>query len=271
MARLPSAGRTIAIIVALILAGVAVYFIWRYVNDIEAEVRQGQELVEVYVATDTIPAGARAEAAISGGLIETTELPRANRPAGSITSLDQISGLAASAEILPGEIILQQRFADPASSAVEFEIPEGLQAMSIEVEVPPGVAGFVQPGDRISIIAHIEVPDEAAPVIGPDGSLVQPEGAADGPTETRSQFVVQGVEVLSVGRRVIVTTPEGQEQDQVQQTESVLTTVAVSDLQAEKVVFALNEGELYFTLLPEGYEPGDTPGRTFDDLFAATP
>ena len=73
--------------------------------------------------------------------------------------------------------------------------------------------------------------------------------------------------MLAIGRRVLVTNEQGQEQDQVQQTESVLATLAVTDQQAEQLVFALNEGSLYFTLLAEGYEAQDTPGRTFDDLF----
>lgn len=267
MARLPGAGRTIAIIAALILAGAAVFFIYRYVQDIEDEVRADQELVEVYVASDTIPQGTRAENAIAQNLIEVDELPQGNRPAGAITQLEQISGLAAASDILPGEVIIQARFADPASQAVEFEIPEGLQAISLEVEIPPGVAGFVQPGDGISVIAHIDVPDAVEPVIGPDGTLVEPAEPVDGAEETRSQFIVQGVEVLAVGRRVLVTNEQGEEQDAVTQTESVLATVAVTDQQAEQLVFAINEGSLYFTLLPEDYEPGDTPGRTFDNLF----
>lgn len=268
MARLPSASRSLAIIVALVLAGVAVFFIWRYVNDVEEQVRQDQELVEVYVATRSIPEGTRADAAISQGLIQRDEIPRVNRPENAITALEQIDGLAAVDPIIAGEVILQARFGDPTSQAVEFEIPEGLQAISVQVGVPAGVAGFVRPGDRISVIAHIAAAPPTAPVIGPDGNPVEVEG--DGPSETRSQFLVQDVQVLSLGRRVLVQTEQG-EQDSVQQTESVLATIAVTDEQAEQLVFAINEGEgdnsLYFTLLPDGYEADDTPGRTFENLF----
>lgn len=244
------------------------YFIWQYVDRIEDQVRADQELVEVYVASSGIPEGTRAETAISQGLIETDELPQVNRPAGAITALEQISGLAAASDILPGEVILQGRFADPASSAVDFEVPEGLQAISLEVEVPPGVAGYLQPGDNISVIAHIAAPAAANQVIGPDGTLQPAPETTEGAEETRAQFLVQGIEVLAVGRRVVVTTEEGTQQDQVEQTESVLATVAVTDEDAERLVFALSEGDLYFTLLPEGYEPQGTPGRTFEDLFA---
>lgn len=257
----------VAIVVAIVLAGLAVFFIYRYVDGLEEQVREDAELVQVYRATDTIPAGTQAEAAINANLIEEGEVARENRPAGAVTALGEISGLVATADILPGEIILTQRFGDSVSTGVQFEVPEGLQAISVEVGVPPGVAGYIRAGDQISVIAHIAAPAPQEAVIGPDGSVVEPEQPADAADETRSQFVVQGVEVLATGRRVIATNEEGQETDQVEQTESVLTTLAVSDQQAEQLVFALQEGSLYFTLLPEGYEPSTTPGRTFDNLF----
>ena len=47
--------------------------------------------------------------------------------------------------------------------------------------------------------------------------------------------------------------------------------MAVTDQDAERLVFSLSEGSLYFTLLSEGYEAQDTPGRTFDDLFVDGP
>lgn len=255
-----------AIVVAIVLAALAVFFIYRYVDGLEDQVREDNELVEVYVATETIPAGTSAEAAINANAIEPDEVLRQNRPDGAITALSEISGLVATADILDGEIVLSQRFGDSVSNTVQFEVPEGLQAISVEVGIPPGVAGFVRAGDRISVIAHIAAPAPQDAVIGPDGNVVEPEGA-DAADETRSQFVVQDIEVLATGRRVTVTNEQGQDEDQTQQTESVLTTLAVTDEQAEQLVFALQEGTLYFTLLPEDYEPQGTPGRTFDNLF----
>lgn len=270
MARLPSTGRTLAIFAALVLAGVATFAIFQYVDGLRDEAFQEAELVEVYVASGTIPSGTSAQAAISQGLIEVEDVPREDRPDNAITSLDQLEGLVALDRVLAGDVIQQARFGDPSTAATTgFEIPEDRQAISIEVGVPPGVAGFIRPQDQISVIAHIAAPAPAEAQIGPDGNPVEPAQQGDAAEETRSQFVVQGIDVLAVGRRVVTTNEEGQTQDQVQQTESILVTVAVTDQQAERLVFALNEGSLYFTLLPEGYEPSDTPGRTFDNLFAA--
>lgn len=269
LARLPSTGRTLAIVAALVLAGIATFAIYQYVDGLREEAFQEAELVEVYVASEVIPAGTAAETVVSRGLVEVDDIPREDRPNNAITSLDQIQGLVTLDRVLPGEVIQAGRFGDPASAgATGFEIPEDRQAISIEVGVPPGVAGFIRPQDRISVIAHIAAPAPAEVVLGPDGTPVEPAQAGDAAEETRSQFVVQDIEVLAVGRRVVTTNEQGQTQDQVQQTESILTTVAVTDEDAERLVFALNEGSLYFTLLPEGYESAQTPGRTFDDLFS---
>lgn len=257
---------------AIVLAGVATFSIFQYTQGLRDEAFEEADLVEVFVAKGVIPAGTSAGAALSQGLIERGDLPREDLPNGAITATDQIQGLVTLDRILTGEVILRPRFGDPATAAATgFEIPEGLMAMAIEVQVPPGVAGFVKPQDHISVIAHVEVPEVPDPVIGPDGTLTQPPATEDGPVATRSQFVVQDIEVLAVGRRVVTTNAQGQNQDQVTQTESVLVTVAVTDQDAERLVFSLSEGSLYFTLLSEGYEAQDTPGRTFDDLFVDGP
>jgi Flp pilus assembly protein CpaB len=68
------------------------------------------------------------------------------------------------------------------------------------------------------------------------------------------QYLLQDVEVLAVGRRVV---QEGE--DQVQQTEQVLMTLALEPEDAERLVFAYNNGSLHFTLLPPESEDPDDP------------
>lgn len=252
------------------LAGVATFAIFQYVDGLRDEAFREAELVEVYVASETIPAGTAAQTVISQGLVEVADVPREDRPSNAITSLEQIQGLVSLERVLADEVIQAGRFGDPATAAATgFEIPEDRQAISLEVGIPPGVAGFIRPQDHISVIAHIAAPAPSDVVLGPDGAPVETAAQeGDAAQETRAQFVVQDVEVLAVGRRVVTTNEQGQTQDQVQQTESILATLAVTDQDAERLVFALNEGSLYFTLLPEGYEPEETPGRTFDDLFS---
>jgi len=256
VARLPSAGKSIAVVVALILAAVATFAIFTYVRGLEQRAFEDAELVEVFVAQEAIPGGTAADAASEAGLIGRDTRPRAAVPEGAITTLDQVDGLVTEDRILADEVIVRGRWVDPAQVIVEFEIPEGFEAISVQVEVPPGVAGFVRPGDRVSLIATVVSPPTVS--VEEDGTVIEQPG------DPRSQYLLQGIEVLSVGQ--LVVTEEGE--DGVQRpTAQVLLTIALVPEDVERAVFAVENAELYFTLLPEDAEPADTPGRTLTDLF----
>jgi pilus assembly protein CpaB len=258
LARLPSAGKSIAVVLALILAAVATFAIFTYVRGLEQRAFEDAELVEVFVAQDIIPAGVTADAASEAGLIGRDSRPRATVPSGAITALDQLSGLVTEASILAGEVIVRDRWVDPAQVIAEFEIPEGFEALSVQVGIPPGVAGFVRAGDRVSLVATVVPPPTVT--VEEDGTVTEEPG------EFRSQYLLQGIEVLTVGQ--LVVTEEGE--DGVERpNEQVLLTVALEPEDVERAVFAIQnpDAELYFTLLPEGAQPAETPGRTLTDLF----
>ena len=82
MARLPSAGKSIAVVLALVLAAVATFAIFTYVRGLEQRAFEDAELVEVFVAQETIPAGITADGASEAGLIGRDSRPRATVPAG---------------------------------------------------------------------------------------------------------------------------------------------------------------------------------------------
>jgi pilus assembly protein CpaB len=240
-------------IVALLLALAATVAIFLYVRGVEERALEDAELVEVFVAQGPIDAGATAEEVSEAGLIARDSAPRANVPVGAITSLDEIEGQFALDPILTGEIILRERWGTSEEVTVGFTIPDGFEAIAAEVAVPPGVAGFVSAGDVVSVIATVEL---AGPTVEDDEGNVTAE-----PEEIRTQYLLQGIEVLAVGQRQIQT-----EELEVA-TASVLLTLAITPEDAERLVFAIANGSLYFTLLPDDAEPVNTPGRTFEDLF----
>jgi pilus assembly protein CpaB len=253
LARLPAAGKTIAVALALLLAIVATVAIFMYVRGIEERAFEDAELVEVFVAQGPIEVGTSASEAGDAGLIARDTAPRGNVPVGAITDLGQIEGLVALERILTGEIVLRERWGSVEDAAVAFEIPEGFEAIAVEVGIPPGVAGYIRAGDRVSLIATVAAP--GATVTDPDGTVTEEQG------ELRSQYLLQSIEVLAVGQRRAEVgedaAPGG----------SVLMTVALEPEDAERLVFAIENASLYFTLLPEDAEPQETPGRTLDDLF----
>jgi pilus assembly protein CpaB len=246
--------RTIALIVSVVLAAVATIALISYVRGLENKAFEGTKTVTVFVAKDTIPQGTTAEFAASNGLFERTVIPQKVVAQGAIGSLDEIKGRVAGVSILKGEQIVSARFVAPGTQGGGLPIPTGRVAMSVQVDIVPGVAGFVQPGSRISIIGHMD--------------LQPPPGATGAQARVihRVQFILQDIEVLAIGPRVV--TVQGQPPAQQQQGTQVLATLALTPQQAEKLTFFRIHGDITFTLLPQGARPTTTPGRTQDNAFS---
>jgi pilus assembly protein CpaB len=238
------------LLVAVLLAALATTALISYVHEVQAKAFAGTEAVQVYVARDTIPAGMTGDEAVQRALIDTTSIPRKVAADGSIASLDAIRGKVAAVTIVKGEQIIGARFVAPESAGAALPIPAGLHAMAVEVDTPPGVAGYLTPGAHVGVIAHV------GQTVSGSSSEVQPV----------ARFVLQDVPVLTVGQRDVTAAAQGSRAaaraQQQQTTDKVLVTLAVSPGQAEKLAYAIFEGDIYFTLLPPGGKAVATPGRT---------
>lgn len=253
MARAAVNKRAIAVIVAVLLAAVATAALFSYVRGVEADAVAAAEPVEVFVVKDAILAGMPAEQAISQGLIGKEPVPKRNVAEGAIVSLDQIQGKVATVNLAKGEQILAARFASVQETSDIAPIPDDRQAIAVDVALVPGVAGRVNVGDHVSVIAQLEQPGGAEGAAGP------------GP---KVQFLVQDAEVLAIGQRARFVTENGQQRTAIQYPEGrVVATLAVTPEDAEKLTFAIFQGQLYFTLLPEGQTPVSTSGRTQTNAF----
>lgn len=265
MARLASnRPRLLAILAAVLLAGLAAWALFAYTSNVEQQILAERELVDVLVATDAITAGTQADTAAAQGLIDLQPRTRAELPDGAARSLTEIAGRVAAADILAGETIVAERFAVQADLDRRGlrAIDPDKEAVSVEVGVPEGVAGFVSAGDRVSLLAQVTGP-------GPAPLLQDEDEDTDPVAATQVRYLLQDVEVLAVGQRVV--TDGG---DQVEATSQVLMTLALTAEDAERVVFAANNGVIHATLLPSDLPEGEgpdrpisTPGRTLDNLF----
>lgn len=250
--------RTVAFGIALGLAGISTAGVLAYLRGVESRAFAGVQTVQAYVAKDTIPSGTKADTATANGLIVRQTMPRVVIAEGAIRTLDQIKGKVAAVNIQRGEQILISRFQAPGLKG-RLQIPADRQAMSVEVALPPGVAGYVQVGDHVSIVAQLAVSKAA--------------GSDKAATETRVQYLLQNIEVLAIGQRIVVVPGEREEdvvakQAQQQQAQTkVMMTLALSPAELEKLAYAIMQGEVYFALLPPGQENASTPGRTAENAF----
>lgn len=255
--------RAIALLLAIALAVVAAIAVFNYVRGVEDELLDERDLVEGYVATQRIEVGTLADTAIQLEQIQEAQIPRDLLTEDAITDLTQITGRVVEEVILPGDIIVSGRFAAPGQGANVLTIPPEHQAVSFDVGVPPGVAGFLREGDHVSIVATIAAPGADAP----GTAAADEEGDGGQEPDVRSEYVLQDVEILAIGRRVPPSeeNPAGSTDTE---GSGILLTVALLPDEVEKLVFANSNGELWLTLLPEDErDPVDTDGITVEELF----
>ena len=252
MASVSMSRRTIALVLAVVLAGLATIALISYIQGVKRDVVGDKTQVDVLVAKQDIPAGVSGDTAAQQGLFETRTVSEDVRPDTAIASLQEVSGKIALVQIFKDEIIVAQRFGTPGAQVRGvLPIPQGRQAISVQVAPPAGVAGFIQPGDQVSLISQVNRPGA---------------GAAGG---TIARFLLQRIDVLAVGTRVVsVAAPTTQTGTQAPaDVACCLLTLALTPGQAEQLAFASLNGQLIFTLLPEGSQPASTPGRTITNLF----
>jgi pilus assembly protein CpaB len=139
-------------------------------------------------------------------------------PASAFKDAGSIEGKVAIADIVQGEMLLAQRFADQSSgSALAAVVGENMRAVSVRVNDVVGVAGFLLPGNRVDVVA-----------------------AYREQTKTVSDTIVQNVRVLAIDQTA--------SSDKNEPVVVRAVTLEVTPADAEKLVLAEQRGEIQLAL-----------------------
>ncbi|WP_310529968.1 Flp pilus assembly protein CpaB [Nocardioides sp.] len=248
------ARRSVLLIVAVLISLLGTAIIVLYVQGIDKRATEGQELVEVLSATEVIEVGDDVAAAQEAGKFEKKQVRREDVVEGALSSTSSISELVAIGTIYPGEQIIARKFGN-LGDADGLVIPDDKLAVSVELTDSERVAGFVNPGSTVAIFVS------ADPVLY-DAS----GGEVKLPQYTR--LLLPSVEVVGVGTTSITSkttkTDDGSETTEVPRT---ILTVAVTQEQAEKLVFADRNSDVSFALLSDESAVSDNPGVTATDVI----
>ncbi|MFL5881726.1 MAG: Flp pilus assembly protein CpaB [Actinomycetota bacterium] len=245
--------RVLAILIAVVLALVATAALVVYVNGADRRAVSGQEPRMVWVAAQLIKAGTSGQTARNTGLIKQVPVPNKNVVAGAVLSMPQIENRYAAVDIVAGEQLLLRRWvgAEDVAGRRLLQIEPGHQALAIEMDMVRQVAGFVTPGDKVSLVLSMKRP-------APGGDL------------ERSQFLLQNVQVLAVGATALANSAAQGGGSRVNQGrgEVAAVTLSIPDERVEQVVYAAENGSIYMTLLPP--DAKDVPsdgGATADNVI----
>jgi len=237
--------RKVLLIVAAVIAALGTLLVFIYVRGADNRADSRYQAVQVLKVVKQIPAGETVEAAQAAGKIETASVSQQDLLPGALTGTEPVAGQVAVTNIYPGEQLLSTKFG-ATGTATGLTIPKGKIAVSINLSDPARVAGFVNPGDKVAIFMN---------------------GSAAGGTFTR--LLLPNVQVIGAGTTTVVATtttdPAGaQTTDQLPKT---LLTLAVSQSEAERVLYASGNGELSFGLMNTDSQIAASRGVTSANLF----
>ena len=188
--------------------------------------------VTAYYANVAVQVGTAASTALAEGAIRSKAVFPAELPADGVRDPSQLSGRVAGVVIPAGSLVTTAMFPDPQTRIGTVVIPAGKRALALEIQPLAGVAGFVGAGDRVDVYGVVK--------------------GEPGPPSVR--LVLQGVDVLNVNGAGL---PAAQGQPG---SPNLIYLLAVTPVDAERLIY-LNEFEkLYFDLVPKGEGPVRTPG-----------
>jgi Flp pilus assembly protein CpaB len=230
-----------------VVGGVIVYLI---TNDDDDGGSSGSAAsVQVVVATTDISAGSLADDLIAENKLQEVKVDPAVLVSGAIGSLTQLEGATFTQNFAADQQITQ--LGVQLANNRTFTIPEGFEAVAVQLEFVPGVAGYVSPGDRINLF-----------------------GTVGG---TRAELVLTNVEVLDVDltippRRGSASDPETGSSATRASAGAVTYLLALRTDDVEKVVYLTEFESLYASLVPDEAAPaGPTSGQDGSSILQEEP
>jgi len=125
------------------------------------------------------------------------------------------------------------------SAPASFTIPDGKQAVAVQVPFVAGLAGYARAGDIVNVYG-----------------VVDDKAAASNPAGSASKLILSGAQVLTV-------TGPGPGAD----SGNVTYLLALDANQAEQAIFFAKFQSLWLTLVPKGQAPQTTVGHTYKNAF----
>lgn len=247
------ARRLVLFLLALAIALMGSGAVFAYASHAEDRAMADQEPIELLVARETIPAGTSAGKAQELGLVEPFKMPRRAVPEGALTDLEAVKDSVASADVYKGEVLLGAKFVSSTAAAVAgpLPIPNGKMAVSVALEDPARVGGFVEPGAEVAVFDTFNAYEfnESGPKT-PSGNGLQEKFEYNRAT----RVLLPRVQVLAVSEEVLgAPAPEEGDEEPAPALgpgdTRVTLTLAVDQDQAERLVHGTQTGHLYFALL----------------------
>lgn len=135
------------------LCGILLYsFFSGYEKKAEGNIEESEQKMEqVIVAARDIPAYTE----LSAEMLQTINVPEGSAHSNVARNMEEVTGKITEREIASGEQILANKIYEIGDSGIglSYQIPKGMRAMTTMVTLEQDMAGYLEEGDLIDIIA----------------------------------------------------------------------------------------------------------------------
>ncbi len=209
----------IGLAAAVVLAVLASTFVYKQIRQTPVVKQQQVPATKIVVAATPLPLGTR----LNANDVRLLPWPGNEPVPGMFTRVQDVVGRALITNVVQNEPILQTKLAPrEAGAGLPATIPEGMRAVSVAVNEVIGVAGFVQAGTMVDVIA------------------VGSPGGQSG-SQTLAKTVLENVKVLAAGQQVT-------ENAQGKPRTVPVVTLLVTPEQADKLTLAATQARIQLAL-----------------------
>ena len=224
------------IVASLILAGVGAGLLVAYVRGAEERAQGGESAVSVLVVTEAIPKGTKSEAIAAK--VKSEQVPAKVAANGAITELRSVADRVTAVDLLPGEQVVQGRFAAP-DDVGQVVVPPGALKVTVALDAVRVIGGQLRGGDSVGVMVSFDEPATTR-------MIVQKAPVTDVRTEAGQPVTTSATGSAPVGK--------------------LLVTMAVDAPSAERVVFAAEHGRIWLAIEPMQANQGGTKLQTRAEL-----
>ncbi|MGN8128995.1 Flp pilus assembly protein CpaB [Paenarthrobacter sp. 22069] len=228
--------RMLAGVSAVVLAIIGAVLIVSYAQGADQRAMKDLDPTGVLVVTKAVPAGSSLDVVQASVTVQQVPATAVSKTA--LKNLDDAAGKVAAVDLVPGEQLLAERLVAPqdANTGGAAKVPAGLQEITFELEAKRVVGGRIEAGDHVGIGFSFGA--------GADKSK---------PGEGTTQLTLRKVLVTAVQRApqpMAKPTDGTNPQDTTLPQGSFMVTVAVNDIDATKIIYSSNNGDLWLTKEP---------------------
>lgn len=221
-------------VAAVGLAIIGAVLMVTYAQGADQRAMKDMEPTGVLVVTKAVPAGSSVD--VVKASVTTQQVPATAVSKTALKNLDDSVGKVAAADLVPGEQLLAERLVTPeAKDDSTVKVPTGFQQVSFQLDPQRVVGGRIAVGDHVGIaLSFKDGADKGKPAVETTQMTLRKV------LVTNVQGTSQGTPNSSDTKTPNSSTPTG----------AIIVTVAVSDVDANKIIFTSINGELWLTKEP---------------------